>query len=186
MAKSKNTAEAVDGIDPAQELASELVENTNTTEGTDAASEIKDDVLDGSSGGVGEVAESTETQETPLVATPEQLKQGLNQSVLLDNTVIVDTEIDKKIIENLQAENNDLRNANAVLFKEISDLKNQLQLVDVITDLNQEEKNQHAPIAAVSMVRDVDQYGEPGTAQVHPDEVANWQEYGWVISNDRS
>lgn len=37
-----------------------------------------------------------------------------------------------------------------------------------------------APVATVHMVRDP-VYGEPTTADVHPDEVANWQEHGWEI-----
>ena len=36
-------------------------------------------------------------------------------------------------------------------------------------------------IVLVKMVRDPI-YGEPCTADVHPDEVANWQEHGWVIA----
>ncbi|MDR2550015.1 MAG: hypothetical protein LBD10_07460 [Desulfobulbus sp.] len=35
-------------------------------------------------------------------------------------------------------------------------------------------------IALVRMERDP-VYGEPTAAEVHPDEVANWQEHGWAI-----
>lgn len=38
-----------------------------------------------------------------------------------------------------------------------------------------------APVPTVPMVRDP-VYGEPTTADVHPDEVANWQEHGWVVA----
>ena len=37
-----------------------------------------------------------------------------------------------------------------------------------------------APAVTVRMTRDP-VYGEPTAADVHPDEVANWQEHNWVI-----
>lgn len=37
-----------------------------------------------------------------------------------------------------------------------------------------------ASVVTVHMVRDP-AYGFPVEADVHPDEVANWQEHGWVI-----
>jgi hypothetical protein len=37
-----------------------------------------------------------------------------------------------------------------------------------------------APAVTVRMTRD-QVYGEPTEADVHPDEVANWQEHNWVI-----
>lgn len=40
-----------------------------------------------------------------------------------------------------------------------------------------------SPVALVAMTRDPI-YGEPTTAEVHPDEVANWQEHNWVISEE--
>lgn len=38
------------------------------------------------------------------------------------------------------------------------------------------------PVPTVRMVRDPD-YGPPDAADVHPDEVANWQAGGWVIDD---
>lgn len=38
-----------------------------------------------------------------------------------------------------------------------------------------------APVQTVAMTRDP-VYGGPTTADVHPDEVANWQANGWVIA----
>jgi hypothetical protein len=37
-------------------------------------------------------------------------------------------------------------------------------------------------IAYVTMTRDADQYPEPHTAQVHPDEVDNYRPGGWEIA----
>lgn len=37
-------------------------------------------------------------------------------------------------------------------------------------------------IAYVTMTRDADQYPEPHTAQVHPDEVENYRPGGWEIA----
>jgi len=40
--------------------------------------------------------------------------------------------------------------------------------------------DQPTPVVTVAMVRDP-AYGTPITADVHPDEVANWQAHGWEI-----
>ena len=40
---------------------------------------------------------------------------------------------------------------------------------------------QSGPVATVRMTRDP-VYGEPTTADVHPDEGATWQEHGWEIA----
>lgn len=36
-------------------------------------------------------------------------------------------------------------------------------------------------VKLVVMVRDADQFPPPFTADVHPDEVANWQATGWLV-----
>lgn len=36
-------------------------------------------------------------------------------------------------------------------------------------------------VKLVVMVRDADQFPPPHTADVHPDEVANWQAAGWLV-----
>ncbi len=37
-------------------------------------------------------------------------------------------------------------------------------------------------ITLVRMIRDAEVYDYPDSADVHPDEVAHWQEHGWVIA----
>lgn len=44
-----------------------------------------------------------------------------------------------------------------------------------------ETQEQIQEIAFVQMVRDEEQYPAPHTAQVHPDEVNNYQLGGWVV-----
>lgn len=39
------------------------------------------------------------------------------------------------------------------------------------------------PVELVYMCRDVDIYGAPNKAAVHPDEVDSWLRFGWVLES---
>lgn len=52
------------------------------------------------------------------------------------------------------------------------------------TPQTQTPQTQDPSVQLVRMVRSADDYPEPHEAEVHPDEVANYAEGGWVIVDE--